>query len=196
MVLNEATLVLNKSWTPIGFSSVKYALKLLVSERAQAISPEDYSAYDFDSWAELSVLKGEPCVHTVNLEIKVPEVIRLLDYNKIPERHVKLSRRNLFRRDKNTCQYCKRKLKTEDITVDHILPRSQGGITSWTNCVVACLKCNIKKGSKTPQQANMQLIREPREPRWIAGFKIPLIKRKVSWDNFISEAYWEAELTE
>jgi len=196
VVLNEATLVLNKSWLPIDFTTVRDALTMVYTEAAKAVNPEDYSIHNFSSWTDLRVAEGEDCVHTVSLEIRVPEVIVLTNFNKIPHRRVVLSRRNLFRRDHSSCQYCGIKLKTEDGTIDHVLPRSQGGKTTWTNCVIACVECNRKKANRTPEQAKMPLRYKPKKPRWNPSLKLPVFKRKVSWESFISEAYWTVELAE
>jgi len=194
VVLNEATLVLNKGWAPIGFASVRRAMELLVTERAHAILPEDYSVHDFESWADLKVASDEARIRTVSLNIKVPEVIRLVGYSGFPKHKLKLSRRNLFRRDKCSCQYCGRQLKSSDATIDHIIPRALGGTTTWLNCVIACLKCNMKKDDKTLAQAGMKLLRQPVAPHGMTSIRVPLFKKKQSWDKFISEAYWNVEL--
>ena len=158
MVLNEAALVLNKGWTAIDFTTVRDAITMIYTEAAKAINPDDYSVHDFKSWSDLRVAEGEPCIHTVTLNIRVPEIILLTDFDKIPMRRVVLSRRNLFRRDHSSCQYCGDKLPSEEATIDHVLPRSKGGVTSWTNCVIACVSCNRKKANRTPEQAGMHLL--------------------------------------
>jgi 5-methylcytosine-specific restriction endonuclease McrA len=196
MVLNDATLVLNKGWVPIGFASVRRAMELLVTDRAQAILPDDYSVHNFDSWADLRLLDDEIRIRTVSLEIKVPEIIRLNTYTGVPQHKLKLSRRNLFRRDNCTCQYCGKQLKSEDATIDHVIPRALGGKTTWLNCVIACLKCNSKKDDKTLAQCGMRLIKIPVAPNGMASIRIPVFKKRISWDKFISEAYWNIELLE
>jgi 5-methylcytosine-specific restriction endonuclease McrA len=196
VVLQEATLVLNKNWTPIGFGSVGHAIELMAKERAEAILPDDYSIYDFESLTDLKVVEGEKFIKTVSLNVKVPEVIRLNGYGKIPQHRLKLSRRNLFRRDKCSCQYCGRQLKSIDATIDHVIPKAQGGKTNWKNCVISCLKCNNHKGNRTPKEARMQLIKQPVEPHGMTALRIPLFKKKVSWHKFVSDAYWDVELDE
>lgn len=196
MVLQEPTLILNKNWTPIGFATVKKAIQLMAKDRAQAILPDDYSIYDFESWADLNVLEDEDCIKTVSLNIKVPEVIRLIDYGKMPKHRLKLSRRNLFKRDKNTCQYCGVKLSNQDATIDHVLPKSRGGKTTWKNCVIACVKCNNKKGNRKLDEVNMRLKKKPVEPSAMTPIRIPIFKKKVSWSKFVSDAYWDVELDE
>jgi 5-methylcytosine-specific restriction endonuclease McrA len=196
MVLNEATLVLNKSWIPIDFTTVREALRLIYSDAALAVLPDDYSVHDFKSWADLRVVAGEPHIRTVSLEIKVPEIIVLANYNGIPDRRIVLTRRNLFRRDNCTCQYCGGRLRSEDATIDHVLPRSRGGKSNWINCVIACVPCNARKADRLPLEVGMALRRRPFKPRWSTGVRIPLFRKKVSWDKFVSDAYWNVELVE
>ena len=196
MVLQEPTLVLNKNWTPIGFASVRHAIELMAKDRAQAILPDDYSIYNFEEWADLKVVEGEQFIKTVRLEVKVPEVIRLISYGKMPTHRLKLSRRNLFKRDSCSCQYCGVQLQTSDATIDHIIPKAQGGKTTWKNCVIACVKCNNNKGNRTPAESGMKLRKKPIEPHGMTALKIPIFKRKVSWQKFVSDAYWDVELDE
>ena len=196
MVLNEATLVLNKGWTPIDFTTVRDAICMVYSEAAKAVNPDDYSVHDFKSWSDLRVAEGQPCIRTVSLSIRVPEIIVLTNFNKLPQRRVVLSRRNLLTRDHSSCQYCGNKLKSEEATIDHVNPRKLGGITTWENCVIACVDCNRKKGHRTLIQSGMRLLHKPHKPRWNPSLKLPIFKRKVSWENFIAEAYWTVELME
>ena len=103
------------------------------------------------------------------------------------------TRHNLFMRDKNLCQYCGIKLSNNDITIDHVHPKSLGGETSWKNCVVACAKCNRKKDNKTLSQSGMKLLHTPFVPMWRPDF---VSKIKISsWDKFISAIYWNIELS-
>ena len=195
-VLAEPTLVLNRHWTPIRVCTVKKALGLVFKGIARVILPETYECFDFKSWADLHVDSNEPHIRTICNAIRIPEVILLVscDYTDTPR--VVFSRRNLFRRDKNTCQYCGRRLPSDQLSIDHVVPRARGGKSSWTNCVVACFSCNVKKGNMLLKEAGMKLLRQPREPAWRPSFAAPLFKRRASWQNFVSEAYWNIELEE
>jgi 5-methylcytosine-specific restriction endonuclease McrA len=195
-VLFEPTLVLNRNWLPIRVCTVRRALSLVFRDMARIIRPENFLPYDFGSWADLHVPQGEPFVQAVRLRIRIPEVIVLRFCEQFTRPRVVFSRRNLFRRDKNTCQYCGRKYSTEDLSIDHVVPRSLGGKSSWTNCVVACLSCNSRKGNRTLQRAQMQLTRLPKEPPPQAALTLQLGRRKASWDHFVSEAYWNVALEE
>ena len=134
-------------------------------------------------------------VRTVQFEIQVPRIIRLLTYDRFPRQKVKFNRRNLFARDGNRCQYCARKFATSALSLDHVVPRSQGGKASWDNIVCACLKCNVRKGGRTPREAGMRLYREPVEPRTSPSLRLKLSHRKYrSWKTFLDNAYWSVEL--
>ena len=192
--LSEPTLVLNKNWLPIRVCSVRRALTLVFKDLARIIGPESYTLYDFTSWADLSVTAGQPCIQTVSLRIRIPEVIVLRRCDRFLRPRVVFSRRNLFRRDRNTCQYCGKRFPTEALSIDHVVPRSLGGESSWTNCVVACIPCNTRKGSRTLATAGMTMGRAPGEPPAQMAFTLQLGKKKSSWEQFVSEAYWNVEL--
>ena len=167
---------------------------MVFKDLARIIGPENFTLHDFSSWADLSVPRDEPCLTSVSLRIKIPEVIVLHRCDRFLRPRVVFSRRNLFRRDHNTCQYCGKRYPTEDLSIDHVIPRSLGGHSSWTNCVVACLKCNARKGNRTLEQAHMTISRPPKEPPPQMAFTLHIGKRKASWEHFVSEAYWNVEL--
>jgi 5-methylcytosine-specific restriction endonuclease McrA len=204
-VLNRSVLVLNRNYMALRVVTVQRAFCLLFRQLAQVISTEDgkYNTYDFESWTELSQLKREyePDAHewlrTVRYDIAVPRIIRLIFYDKLPRQEVKFNRRNIFARDRSSCQYCGKHFMTSELSIDHIVPRSQGGKETWDNVVCCCLKCNVRKGGRTPDQASMKLITKPVRPK-----RSPIISLKVtteryaSWKEFIDQAYWSVELKE
>jgi 5-methylcytosine-specific restriction endonuclease McrA len=104
------------------------------------------------------------------------------------------SRRNIFRRDRYTCQYCGEQRALRDLTIDHVVPRSREGRSTWENCVVACVSCNSRKANRLPAEAGMRLNREPRRPSWMASIDISRPERQESWNRFLSRAYWDVEL--
>lgn len=196
-------LVLNRSYSALRVVNVKRAFSLLFRNLAEVVHVDDgkYLSYDFSEWCELSELarEFEPYAHdwirTVRFDIAVPRIIRLAVYDRLPKQAVKFNRRNLYARDGNRCQYCGKKFPTSELSLDHILPRSQGGQSTWENIVCACLKCNIKKGGCTPAQANMKLIRPARKPRRNPVLTIKLSDgRYASWKAFLDNAYWSVEL--
>ena len=191
-------LVLNKSWVVVNVASVRRAMTLLYQDLARAVHPEDYTLYDFEDWCELSRFeKSARMIHTPTQEIRIPEVILLNAFNGFFRREVRFSRRNIFERDKHTCQYCGKKLAKSELTIDHVVPQSKGGKDTWDNLVLACVKCNVKKANRTPDQARMPLIRKPIKPNWLPtlGAKIP-DKGCTSWQKFVDTAYWDSELRE
>jgi len=202
--LDTKVLVLNKLYMAVRVIPARRAFTMLFRELAEVIHVEDgqWMNYDFSTWAELSELRREfdehddhDWVSTVSVDLAVPRVIRLLGYDRLPQQHVKLNRRNLFARDSNRCQYCGHHFPTQELSIDHVVPKTQGGGESWANLVCACVKCNARKGGRTPEQARMALIKKPVQPR-----RNPLISVKLghpryeSWRAFLDEAYWSVEL--
>jgi 5-methylcytosine-specific restriction endonuclease McrA len=193
-VLSQPTLVLNRSWVAIHATSVMDAMRLLFKGAAMAIRTDTYEVHGFDSWADLSVEPDEPHVRTVRLRIRVPEVIVLTHYDGIPSHSVPFTRRNLFKRDRNTCQYCGARPGTAELTIDHVVPRSRGGRSSWSNCVLACVRCNRRKANRTPREARLHLHRDPGAPKWSPILALPVGRVRQSWERFIGEQYWNALL--
>jgi 5-methylcytosine-specific restriction endonuclease McrA len=196
-------LVLNKHYMAIRIVGARRAFSLLFREIAEVVSVEQdkYSNYDFQSWCEVSQFKrnfepdGHDWISTVNFHIAVPRIIRLLFYDRLPRTEVKLNRRNIFARDKNRCQYCGKRQPTSELSLDHVIPRSLGGKAMWENIVCACAKCNVKKGGRTPKQANMTLIQKPVRPKHNPLVHIHLgHQRYSSWKQFLDHAYWSVEL--
>jgi len=202
--LDASVLVLNKLYMAIHIISVRRAFVLLCKDLAEVVSQEDgqFSTYDFETWREVSEFRSkffrqedDDWVRTANSEIQVPRVIRLLGYEKLPKQTVKFNRRNIFARDHNQCQYCGKKFSTTELSLDHVVPRSQGGLSTWDNIVCACIKCNVKKGGRTPKQAHMTLIRKPEKPKRSPMLNLKLTLSKYqSWKTFLENAYWSVEL--
>jgi 5-methylcytosine-specific restriction endonuclease McrA len=207
--LDGNVLLLNAHYAALRVVSVRRAFTFLFKrddqERpvAEIVHVEDgrYVSYDFDDWTALSAFKREfePADHdwirTVRFDLVVPRIIRVLSYSKLPRQDVKFNRRNIFARDINTCQYCGKRFSTCDLSLDHVVPRSQGGPATWENMVCACHKCNVRKGGRTPHEASMHLIREPVKPRRNPVVHIKLTDgRYASWRQFLDRAYWDVEL--
>lgn len=192
-MLNRQTLVLNRFWQPVGVASVARSLTLVAAERARIVDPNDFQLYTWGDWARLIPQENEPFVQAVTFRIRVPEVITLTEYDRVPTNTVAFSRRNIFKRDRFTCQYCGAQPGSEELTIDHVQPRSRGGTSTWENCVLACIECNSKKADRTPIEAHMPLRKPPVRPKWQ-----PIYARHdtriESWSKFISEAYWTVEL--
>jgi 5-methylcytosine-specific restriction endonuclease McrA len=202
--LDASVLVLNKLFMAIHIISVRRAFCLLCKDLAEVVSLEDgqFATYNFATWREVSEYRAQhfrqeedDWVRTVNSEIQVPRVIRLLGYEKLPKQTVKFNRRNIFARDNNQCQYCGKKYPTTELSLDHVIPRSQGGQSTWDNVVCSCVACNVKKGGRTPKQAHLHLIRKPEKPKRSPLLNLKLTHKKYqSWKTFLENAYWSVEL--
>jgi 5-methylcytosine-specific restriction endonuclease McrA len=165
-VLEQPTLVLNRSWQPIHVTSVARSVILLCNDVARAVDPDEYRLLSWSDWIEQEPAPEMPCIRSARLRVRVPEVICLAHYDRLPSAAVTFSRRNVAKRDHYTCQYCGAQPGAEAITIDHVVPRSQGGTSSWSNCVAACEPCNTEKGDRTPEQAGLRLRRRPVRPEW------------------------------
>ena len=164
-------------------------------ELAEVIHIEEgrFANYDFQTWLSLSELYAdEPEDHAdwiqaVNFRLQAPRVIRLLEYERIPRQSVRFSRRNVFARDSHCCMYCGRRFPPSQLSLDHVVPRSQGGGTHWENVVSSCVDCNIKKGGRTPQQARMKLVKHPVRPKQSPLLHLKLSNPKYeSWRVFVA----------
>ncbi len=192
-LLRRPTLILNRNWQPVNVATVARALVMLWNEVARVVDPSDYQLYTWDDWSKLKPEPDEPFIQAVRFRLRAPEVVTLNRYDRVPACTVSFSRRNIFKRDKYTCQYCGIQPDVEELTVDHVVPRSKGGVSSWGNCVLACIGCNKRKADRTPEQARMKLRKSPVRPRWNLLYAAHDM-RIESWSKFISEAYWNAEL--
>jgi len=201
--LAAKVLVLNRNYMATRVVTARRAFVLLAREAAEVIHADDgsYANYDFSTWAELSEIRkqfepeGYDWVRTVRFDIAVPRIIRLIGYDKLPAQRVKLNRRNLFARDHNQCQYCGNRFPSSELSIDHVIPRTQSGPDTWENLVCACVKCNSRKGGRTPDQARMKLVRKPVRPKRNPLIAVRLSSEKyASWKAFLDEAYWSVEL--
>lgn len=193
-LLAQPTLVLNRSWSAIATTTVRHALGLVYTGAARVIRPETYEAHEFETWSDLSVPPDEPSIRTVSLEIRVPEVIVLTRYSGMPTQVATFSRRNLYKRDHNTCQYCGARPGTSELSIDHVVPRSRGGNSTWENCVLSCVRCNSKKADRLVDEVGMHLLVRPRAPHWTPIMEVPIARVRQSWRRFVSEAYWDVPL--
>ncbi len=200
LTLTQNVLVLNRLWQAVNICTVKRALTLLFLGHAHVVLPDgkEFQTYDFEGWRGVSdAFPDEEAVHSVSFKIRIPKVILLLVYSRTPKKEVKFTRHNIFERDRNTCQYCGHVCDRTELNLDHVVPRDQGGPTVWENIVCSCIECNTHKGNRTPQQANMHLIRKPRRPKWQPLLQVTINKRtEDSWKHFIDLAYWHVELGE
>jgi len=194
-LITQPTLVLNKNWQPIGTSTVARSLVLVWKGVARIIDPADYQMYEWHDWTQLSPSSDEPVIKAVTMQIRVPTAITLSHYHKVPKGSVPFNRRNLIRRDHYTCQYCGSKPGSRELTIDHIVPRSKGGISTWENCTTACVACNRRKANKSLARSGMKIGKTPHRPTWSPLYSVGE-NRVESFRQFISAAYWNVGLEE
>jgi len=206
IALESSVLVLNKFYAAVHIVNAKKAFAMLFKESAEVVSVDDgqYNSYDFSSWVDVSAFKAEygisdedqyESIKTVSLEIRVPKIIRLVVYDKLPKATIKFNRKNIFARDNNRCQYCGKKFPTSELSLDHVIPKTQGGTSNWKNIVCACTNCNKHKGGRRPVEAGMKLICAPVKPRNCPIIQLKLGSNKYnSWKQFLDNAYWSVPL--
>jgi 5-methylcytosine-specific restriction endonuclease McrA len=173
----EQVLLLNITYEPLRIINWKKAITLLCLGKVEVI--EEYGRD----------------IHSVSFTIKLPSVVRLLKLVKKPKSAVKFSRQNIYLRDRYRCQYCGLQHPTEELTYDHVLPKSRGGKTEWENIVTCCVGCNRQKGGRTPTEARMNLVRKPTRPSWVPAIKITIGLKQIpqTWRDYL---YWHVELLE
>jgi len=194
----QKVLVLNRKWTPIAIVTMERAMCLVVGTyksgepKARIMDPtQDFKLFKWADWRNFIPREGEGSIRGVSKSYRAPEIILLSRFDKLPEQKIHFSRRTIYRRDQNTCQYCDKRPGTAELTIDHIVPKSHGGKTNWDNCVLCCVSCNTRKANRTPEQAKMKLLRKPYRPRFT------LYRgdyRCDSWQAILGEAYWSVEL--
>ncbi len=198
-MLSSSVLVLNKSFLPVHVTSLKRALVLLYQGVANAVDV-NYRTFSFDSWRSLAVIEKSKSIGLIDRIIRAPRVVILVNYNKLPKRYIKFSRANIFLRDKNKCQYCGKEFRKSELNLDHVVPRTHGGVSSWENVVCSCISCNRNKGGRTPEGAGVKLIRKPRKPAWSPYYHISLTnimyKEWMPFLGLVDSAYWHLELEE
>jgi 5-methylcytosine-specific restriction endonuclease McrA len=191
-------LVLNRLWQAVNVCSAERALTLLFTGHAQVVDEDSngFSTYSFPEWCDFSGRsEAEEVVRTISIRIRIPRIILLLFFDHLPNKEVKFTRQNVFERDRNTCQYCGQRFDRGDLNIDHVVPRQRGGLTTWTNVVCSCVDCNRRKGSRTPEEAGMRLVRKPKKPRWRPFLDVQFARPSDhSWRHFLDLAYWNVEL--
>jgi len=191
-----SVLVLNSLYQAVQVTGVRRAFRLFYAGRARAITA-DFVSYDFENWCDLPPGADHEMIRTPSRAIRIPRVIQLVRYDRLPNREVRFTRRNIFYRDRNRCQYCGRVFPQKELNLDHVAPISRGGSSCWENVVCACVECNTRKGARLPAEAGMSLIRKPKRP---VGH--PMLRANwlgpcpAEWRTFLDEAYWNVELSD
>lgn len=186
--LDAPVLVLNRHYQPVRVTRARRALMMLYAGAARALDAA-YDAYDFEGWIRVSAGSADEIVGTSSGPLRIPRVVLLASYARVPRTTLRLSRRNVYLRDDYTCQYCGRQQAAKDLNLDHVMPRSRGGRATWENLVTSCKHCNFKKGSCTPEDAGMRLLSSPRRPTWRVAATLAALPRRFSeWEPFVQDA--------
>ena len=195
---NRKVLVLNKSWQPINVVTLEQALKK-VSNTYRDGTPKgkiidcrnDFQTMTWEDWSKIKPAEGEEFMRSPTAVARIPTVIMVTKYNKVRRESVNYNRRTVYKRDNYTCQYCGDRPPVSELSMDHVKPKSKGGLTTWENIVVACTACNSYKADRTPEEAGMTLRRKPFKPTY--GIYPSDVKIK-DWETFLGEAYWNVPL--
>ncbi len=192
-------LVLNRQFYAIHITSLRRALTLLYLDHAHVVD-EEYKTYSFDDWRVLSQACAQNAtgfIRTPTFHLAVPEVIALRVFDRLPVSQVKFTRRNIYEHYGHRCCYCGKKFSTENLNLDHVVPRSREGATDWGNIVTSCIPCNLRKSNRLPAEAGMKLLIRPTRPRWKGAASLVFksnFKVRQSWQRFVDNAYWNSEL--
>ncbi|MEM9443802.1 MAG: HNH endonuclease [Verrucomicrobiota bacterium] len=199
--LSQNVLVLNRLWQAVNICSAKRAFCLLYSGHAQVVdsSQGTYQTFNFEEWmlASEDESANEHVARTVNFSIKVPRIIVLMVFDRLPKKEVKLTRSNVFERDDYTCQYCGKQFDRKHLNIDHVVPRDKGGKTTWENVVSSCIPCNTRKGNKLPHEVNMPLLRKPKRPKLRPFVHITFSHHHhESWKHFLDLSAWKVDMSD
>lgn len=191
-VLNKATvLVLNRNWQAINVKTPQEAFGMLATDTATALDIGDDGTMvpvRWSDWMTLPVRDTDNAVKTVRGAIRVPTVIVLSNFAKVPKKRPKFGSRGIWERDGGVCQYTGRKLAPGEGNIDHVVPRSRGGKSTWENCVLAHKDVNSRKGSRLPEEAGLKLLRKPSAPREVpVSVLIKNQHRIKDWELFLAE---------
>jgi len=187
-VTHKRVLILNKNWMAINTSTARHAISLIFAGQAKGIliSENKIQALGWDEWKNVQPTETEASIGTVNQKIKLPSIVVMNFCDKIPKQAIKFTQNNLWERDNFTCQYTGKKVTRQTGNIDHIIPKSLGGRTSWENCVIACKEINAQKSDKTPEQAGLKLIRKPTRPKVMpVSFFIKNKENNLDWNCFL-----------
>ena len=197
--MKSSTLVLNKNFVATEIAEWQRVMGLVYTGAASVVD-ESYQTYSFAEWGDISAAMVESpngFIHTTTLRIAIPDVIRLNKFERLPSRLMALTRHNIYEHYKFRCAYCDRRFNKELLNLDHVIPRSRGGDSTWLNLVTACIPCNTRKSNRTPDEAGMPLLIQPSRPAWRGpiGLHMPSpVKIRESWRSFVDQAYWHSEL--
>jgi len=185
----NSVLVLNKNWQAVGIKNPADTFAMLMTDTATGLDIRglDYMVpLRWKDWIQLSIEDDDDFVQTINQKIKIPKVIILSKFDKVPRKRPRFSQKNIWIRDNYTCQYTGKKLKPGEGNIDHVIPRSKGGPTDWSNCVLACKKINARKADARPEEVGLSLLKKPEPPKELPVFHYITNRHGIKeWDLFL-----------
>jgi 5-methylcytosine-specific restriction endonuclease McrA len=164
-MLQSQVLILNQNYEPMTITNVKKAIILIYLGKAEIIE------------------KNEAYIRSIRTSYPLPSIVRLTRYINVPRKRIILSRKNIIKRDSHQCQYCG--IRTGSVTIDHVIPKVRGGEETWENLVCACVKCNNKKGNRTPEEAGMTLAKKPQRPNYLFFIRYYIGKLDNRWKPYL-----------
>ena len=186
--LSAPVLVLNRSFHPVRVTTARQAFEMLYVGRVHALD-RGFHEHDFTQWAALVAREDDEVLGTPSGLVRVPRLVLLATYNRIPQVSLRLSRRNVYLRDGHRCQYCGRMPSVDGLNLDHVVPHSRGGTHSWDNLVTSCRECNLRKGGALPHECGMTPLSPPARPRWTAAVQLQAAPRSFpEWEPFLGAA--------
>ena len=213
LLINENVLVLNRCWQAVNICDGARAFCLLcktdetvdeatgkprIVPHAHVVLP-DFTHYDLQEWQEFSRdYTGKDVVHSAHATYRMPRVLLLQLYDRLPHKEVKFSRHSIYERDQHTCQYCGTHFGKHHVekhlNLDHVIPKDSGGESTWENMVCSCVPCNTRKANRRPEQCGMKLLSVPKRPRWRPFVSVKLAKiMRPEWAPFMDLAHWHVD---
>lgn len=184
--------MLNRLWQAVNIIGVKRAFGLLFQDHAQVINTAegDFRVMAAEDWIAYSIenppSEKDASIHTVKYALRVPKILLLRHYDRLPMKEVKFTRQSIFERDGYVCQYCGQKHEERHLNLDHVIPRDRGGRTTWENIVTSCIRCNTRKANRLPHEASMRLYRKPNRPKYRPFVSFMLGDAvDVEWEHFL-----------
>jgi len=192
--LSKQILVLNRLWQPVNIIGVKRGFGLLFQEHARVVHPigDSYQVFEPGEWIEHCIehppTRAQDIIRTVRLTLRIPSILLLNGYDRLPLKEVRFSRQTVFERDHFECQYCDRVYPLRLLSIDHVIPRDRGGADSWENVVTCCTECNSRKANRLPHEAGMRLKQRPQRPRWKPFVQLSTSSsRDEAWTPFLHD---------
>ena len=183
--LSCPVLVLNRNYQAINIITVRKALVMMVAGSVEALDGE-YQSYKMVDWLAQRPQNDDDIIGTPSRRVRAPRLVICTTFGKILSLKVRFTRNNIFRRDNYVCQYCRRRYLSHQLNIDHVFPRSRGGEHQWENVVTSCLPCNTRKRDRTPDEACMPLLKEPKRTAWPMGGELMKVRRRYpEWEPFL-----------